>query len=127
MTLQGKLDEEITDGEWDICIFYFGIKVLCDSGPLVDLNITLPAQPGNITITNVAVFPPGMVSGNYRVDLSAKDQKKEELFCTSISFTIKVDDGSNISPFIAIHRVRKQSFNFARTKSARTQRIAVRA
>jgi len=93
MLMQGSLDETITDGAWDVCVYYFGIKVLCDNGPLVDLNITLPATPGPITIRNVASFKDA-IAGPYRVDLSAVDQNRQRLFCTTISFTIK-ENGAN--------------------------------
>lgn len=87
LLFDGKTNEEITKGKYVVQITYLGIPLPSSSGPLSDL-LALPVAIGPLAIKSTSNFPSSSPSGNYVVSVTTTDQNGEELFCTSVKFSL---------------------------------------
>jgi len=94
VTVNGTLDEDVTDGTWTASVSYEGFPLGHDSGKISEFK-PLPWAKGVFDFTYSFDIPSATPGGSYKVELSAVDQSKSQLFCIDISFSITSLQESN--------------------------------
>jgi len=99
ISFTGVLDETVTAGTYTSRITWNGFPAPPESGDINDIY-PIPWVKGDLAFSFVSEIPSTSPSGSYTVQLTAVDERKEQLFCVHLSFKLNADsnsdsDGSN--------------------------------
>lgn len=86
MTSYGTAKENISNGTYNIKLYYSSIEISNESGELCSL-LYCPIKQGMYTIKSKSIFPANAPSGNYMSVMITKTNNTS-IFCTQISFDI---------------------------------------
>lgn len=92
LNVTGNLSKEVTSGQYTIAITVGGFPLPDLTGD-IDSFRPLPWPVGDLNFTYSQGIPSAAPSGNYNVKISAVDQDSTQIFCISISFTLKAVEG----------------------------------
>jgi len=93
LNVTGNLSKEVTAGTYAIAIVVDGIVPLPTENGSISEFRDLPWPVGQLNFSYSRVIPTGAPSGSYVVRISAIDQDWTEIFCISVSFPLKKQDG----------------------------------
>jgi hypothetical protein len=83
----GTAKENISNGTYNIKLYYSSIEISNESGDLCSL-LYCPITQGSYTIKSKSVFPANTPNGNYMSVMTTKTSNNTNIFCTKISFDI---------------------------------------
>ena len=87
MTSYGTAKENISNGTYNIKLYYSSIEISNESGDLCSL-LSCPVAQGPYKMESKSIFPANTPSGNYMSVMTTKTQNNTNIFCTKISFDI---------------------------------------
>jgi len=103
ITGKGVLDEEVTSGDYTLIMKYQGIQILTHThsvcgddtinlplglGTITVHGLNCPQAAGDIVLYQTADLPKNTPGGQYEIDFSAVDDKKEQLTCVNLYFKV---------------------------------------
>jgi len=99
----GSVDETVTAGTYAIDVTLDGIAIPPITGN-IDTFKPLPWDQGAITMSFPQDIPGGILSGTTcKLQISAVDQQKEQLFCITMSFTFQNAERTIAKPTYKTH------------------------
>jgi hypothetical protein len=87
MTSYGTAKENISNGTYNIKLYYSSIEISNESGELCSL-LNCPVAQGPYKMESKSIFPANTPSGNYMSVMTTKTQNNTNIFCTKLSFDI---------------------------------------
>jgi len=89
-TIKGRLEEQVTGGDWQTKIYYGPLPGPSSSGKICDAltDCKCPCGPGDLTVVQHIAIPTVAPKGNYKGTFTATDQAIKPFACVSFSFTI---------------------------------------
>jgi len=87
VTLAGILDKTETKGEYTVRIRVSGFPLPPETGDIAQFY-PLPWLKGDLAFSFTSEIPSSSPSGSYNIEISARDQDNEQIWCVDLAFQL---------------------------------------